>query len=135
MQTAAVMKIPHPLSYPFYRELQMASMAVTEYEVLSVMQWNKKHYQASLTGGQYLELVVDMFNVQVMHAGRPVAKATFQPLSSLNNLEMQPVYRLAAFQDGDGENLHGCQPLLEAVVAIYAHYTNGSIRSWRQAVK
>jgi len=113
----------------------MASKAVTENAVLSVMQWNKKHYQASLMDGQHLELVVDMFNVQVMHAGRPVAKATFQPLSSLNNLEMQPVYRLAAFQDNEGENLHGCQPLLETVFAVYAYYTNGSIRPWRQAVK
>jgi len=104
----------------------MASKAVTKNAVLSVMQWNKKHYQASL--------VVDMFNVQVTHAGRPIAKVTFQPLSSLNNLEMQPVYKLAAFQDGEGENLHGCQPLLETVVAIYAYYTNGSIRSWRQKV-
>jgi hypothetical protein len=114
----------------------MASKAVTENAVLSVMQWNKKHYQASLTDGQHLELVVDMFNVQVMHAGRTIAKVTFQPLSSLNNLEMQPVYKLAAFQDGEGESLHGCQPLLlETVVAIYAYYTNGSIRLWRQAVK
>ncbi|AKR42597.1 hypothetical protein [Methylophilus sp. TWE2] len=113
----------------------MASKAVTENAVLSVMQWNKKHYQASLMDGQHLELVVDMFNVQVMHAGRPVAKATFQPLSSLNNLEMQPVYKLAAFQDDEGENLHGCQPLLETVFAVYAYYTNGSIRPWRQAVK
>lgn len=112
----------------------MASKAVTENAVLSVMQWNKKHYQVSLTDGQHLELVVDMFNVQVTHADRPIAKATFQPLSSLNNLEMQPVYKLAAFQDGEGENLHGCQPLLETVVAIYAYYTNGNIRSWRQKV-
>lgn len=111
----------------------MTLMAVTENAVLSVMQWNKKHYQASLADGQHLELVVDMFNVQVIHAGRPVAKATFQPLSSLNNLEMQPVYRLAAFQNDRGEHLHGCLPLLETLFSIYAYYTNGSIRPWRQA--
>ena len=107
-----------------------------QHAVLSVVQLNKKHYQLSLPGGQSLELaVVDMFNVRVMHAGKPVAQATFQPLSSLNNLEMPPLYKMVTFQDGEGEKLHGCQSLLEAVVAVYAYYTNGSIRPWRQAVK
>jgi hypothetical protein len=106
-------------------------MTVPENGVLSVSQLNKKHYQASLVGGQRLELaVVDMFNVHVLDADKPLARATFQPLSSLNNLEMQPVYKLAAFQDGEGAELHGCQSLLEAVVAIYAYYTNGAIRPW-----
>lgn len=111
-------------------------MTIPEDVVLSVAQLNKKHYQLSLAAGQRLELaVVDMFNVHVLDAGKPVARATFQPLSSLNNLEMQPVYKLTAFQDGEGKRLHGCQSLLEAVIAIYAYYTNGAIRPWRQALK
>lgn len=111
-------------------------MTVQEEVVLSVAQLNKKHYQLFLAAGQCLELaVVDMFNVHVLEGGKPLARATFQPLSSLNNLEMQPVYKLVTFQNGDGERLHGCLSLLETVVAIYAYYTNGSIRSWREALK
>lgn len=114
----------------------MASMAISGSTVVSVEQRNKKHYQLSLTNGQQLELaVVDMFNVHVMHAGKSVACATFQPLSSLNNIEMQPMYRMVAFEDGEGGTLDSWLPLLESVFAVYAYYTNGTIRPWRQALK
>lgn len=113
----------------------MTSMAGTENAVLSVEQLDKKHYQLALTDGQQLELAVDMFNVQVKQAGLSLACATFQPLSSLNNLEMQPMYRMVSFQGMVDAKLDRCEQLLESVFAVYAYYTNGSIRPWRQALK
>jgi hypothetical protein len=114
----------------------MTSNTMAGNAVLSVAQLNKKQYQLALMDGQQLELaVVDMFNVHVRQAGRSLACATFQPLSSLNNLEMQPVYRMVSFQAMADSRLDRCQHLLESVFAVYAYYTNGSIRPWRHRLK
>jgi hypothetical protein len=114
----------------------MTSGAIAGNAVLSVEQLNKKHYQLALADGQQLELAVEnMFNVHVKQAGLSLACATFQPLSSLNNLEMQPMYRMVSFETMAGARLGSCEQLLESVCAVYAYYTNGSIRPWRQALK
>lgn len=114
----------------------MTSNTMAVNAVLSVAQLNKKQYQLALMDGQQLELaVVDMFNVYVRQSGRSLACATFQPLSSLNNLEMQPMYRMVSFQAMVDSKLDSCEQLLESVFAVYAYYTNGSIRPWRHRLK
>jgi len=104
--------------------------------VNSVTQHNKKQYALSLPGGQTLELkVADMFNVQLLQQGILLACVHFQPLSSLNNIEMQPLYRVASLRTAAGEDTQLSAELLACVFAVYRYYTNGSIRPWRQAVK
>jgi hypothetical protein len=104
--------------------------------VKSVVQQNKKHYALTLCGGQALELrVTDMFNVHLLQQDHPLACVHFQPLSSLNNIEMQPIYRVASLRTATGEDTQLSAELLECVFAVYRYYTNGSIRPWRNAVK
>lgn len=77
--------------------------------------------------------IADMFTVQVMHVGEQVAKVHFQPLSSLNNLEMPPVYRVAEYQSPVGALGAQADALLDAILAVYAFYTRGQIRRGKQA--
>ncbi len=93
---------------------------------------NKKHYLLWLSDGQSMQLLItDMFNVKVMHAGQEVAAARFQPLSSLNNIEMQPLYRINHYQAPSGVFSLLNDGLLNAILSVYAFYTHGIIRPWR----
>jgi len=104
--------------------------------VKSVAQQNKKHYALTMHDGQALQLkVADMFNVHLLQQDHPLACVHFQPLSSLNNIEMQPIYRVASLRTATGEDTQLSAELLECVFAVYRYYTNGSIRPWRNAVK
>jgi hypothetical protein len=104
--------------------------------VKSVTQQNKKQYALTLHDGQALQLqVTDMFNVHLLQQDHPLACVHFQPLSSLNNIEMQPMYRVASLRTSTGEDVQLSGELLECVFAVYRYYTNGSIRPWRNAVK
>jgi hypothetical protein len=116
------------------RVMQVSELLMSA--VKSVVQQNKKHYALTLHDGQALQLkVADMFNVHVLQQGHPLACVHFQPLSSLNNIEMQPIYRVASLRTAAGEDAQLSAELLECVFAVYRYYTNGSIRPWRYAVK
>jgi|GEM_PF-463103 hypothetical protein len=104
--------------------------------VKSVTQQTKKHYALTMHDDQALQLqVTDMFNVQLLQQDQPLVCVHFQPLSSLNNIEMQPMYRVASLRTATGEDTQLSTELLECVFAVYRYYTNGSIRPWRSAVK
>ena len=104
--------------------------------VASMMQHNKKQYAITLQGGQMLDLQVsDMFHVQLQQHGRLLANMHFQPLSSLNNLEMPPDYRVASLLTDQGEVPEISEALLTCLYTVYGYYTRGSIRPWRRVVK
>lgn len=114
--------------------MQLSELQVTA--VQSVTQHHKKQYFLSLHDGSLLQLqVVDMFNVHILQQGRSLVCVHFQPLSSLNNIEMQPIYRIASLRNAAGEDVRLSEALLECVLAVYRYYTNGSIRPWRPTVK
>lgn len=100
--------------------------------VVSMVQLNKRHYQLWFGDAQYLQLRIEgMFEVLVTHGVTEVARIHFQPLSSLNNLEMQPVYRVAAYQVSRELVADMASGLLESALAIYAYYTQGMIKPLR----
>ncbi|HSI45723.1 MAG: hypothetical protein ACAH05_06285 [Methylophilus sp.] len=93
---------------------------------------NKKHYLLWLSDGQSMQLsVTDMFTVKIMLAGEEVASAHFQPLSSLNNIEMPPLYRINDYQAPSGGFSLLAEGLLNAILSVYAFYTHGIIKPWR----
>lgn len=95
---------------------------------------NKKHYLLSLSDGQTLQLSIsDMFSVKVMQVEAEIAWLHFQPLSSLNNIEMQPLYRITDYRATGGVFSILGDSLLDAVLSVYAVYTRGIIRPWRAA--
>lgn len=99
-------------------------------------QRNKKDYQLTLHDGQQLELAVtDMFSVAVFRQGQALLHIRFKPLSSLNNLEMQPVYRVASLLVADDLQGGYWQEWLECMLTVYRYYTRGSIHPWRPALK
>lgn len=103
--------------------------------VEQMTQHNKKLYGVTLRDGQSLQLAVqDMFTVQLIQHSRVLLNVRFQPLSSLNNLEIQPVYRVADMQMDKQINPELEEELLMCVFAVYRYYTRGSIRPWRSRV-
>lgn len=93
---------------------------------------NKRHYLLWLSDGQSMQLsIADMFNVKVMLSGQEVASAHFQPLSSLNNIEMPPLYRINDYQAPSGVFSLLADGLLNAILSVYASYTHGIIKPWR----
>lgn len=93
---------------------------------------NKKHYLLCLTDGQMLQLSIsDMFSVKVMHAEAEIAYVHFQPLSSLNNIEMPPLYRITNYRAPNGIFSILSDSLLDSILSVYAVYTRGIIRPWR----
>jgi hypothetical protein len=95
---------------------------------------NKRHYLLWLSDGQSMQLsITDMFNVKVMHAGEQIAAAHFQPLSSLNNIEMPPLYRINDYQAPAGVFSLLADSFLQAILSVYAFYTHGIIKPWRAA--
>jgi hypothetical protein len=95
---------------------------------------NKKHYLLWLSDGQSMRLLIaDMFNVKVMQADQEIAAAHFQPLSSLNNIEMQPLYRINHYQAPTGVFSLLTDGLLNAILSVYAFYTHGIIKPWQAA--
>lgn len=110
----------------------MRVQAVDEVRVACMWQLNKRDYQCWLSDDRCLKLrVADMFSVVLTEAAVEVARITFQPLSSLNNMEMPPVYRVAFYQAPQGELSALARTLLESMLSVYAFYTNGTIRPWR----
>jgi len=103
--------------------------------VASMTQHNKKLYGVTLRDGQSLLLAVeDMFTVQLMQRRRVMLQVRFQPLSSLNNLEMSPMYRVTDVIMDEGINPLLGDALLTCVFAVYQYYTQGSIHPWRPGV-
>lgn len=93
---------------------------------------NKRHYLLWLSDGQSMQLsITDMFNVKVMLADQEVASAHFQPLSSLNNIEMPPLYRINDYQAPSGVFALMADSFLNAILSVYAFYTHGIIKPWR----
>ncbi|KQT38176.1 MULTISPECIES: hypothetical protein [unclassified Methylophilus] len=95
---------------------------------------NKRHYLLWLSDGQSLQLsITDMFNVKVMLADQEVASVHFQPLSSLNNIEMPPLYRINDYRAPAGVFALLADGFLNAILSVYAFYTHGIIKPWRAA--
>jgi hypothetical protein len=95
---------------------------------------NKRHYLLWLSNGQSMQLsITDMFNVKVMLADQEVAAVHFQPLSSLNNIEMPPLYRINNYSAPTGVFSLLSDGLLNAILSVYAFYTHGIIKPWRSA--
>ncbi|SDK80538.1 hypothetical protein SAMN05192566_2496 [Methylophilus rhizosphaerae] len=105
----------------------MTLLAISDIEQL-----NKKQYRLRLNDGQVMQLSISgMFSLHVMQAEREIAQVILQPLSSLNNPEIQPIYRVTNYQAPTGDLSLLAEALLDAMLRIYAWYTRGSIRPFR----
>ena len=101
-----------------------------------MMQQNKKLYSVLLQDGQSLVLSVEnMFTVQLRQQNRILLNVRFQPLSSLNNLEIQPMYRMADILMDDALDHVLADALLACIFTVYQCYTGGSIHPWLPCVK
>ena len=69
--------------------------------------------------------------VGVDQAEQEVAGVDFAPLSSLNNLELQPVYRVADYRMSAKISPALAQELLDAMTGVCASYTGGRVRPFR----
>ncbi len=93
---------------------------------------NKKQYLLRLSDGQEMRLYINaMFSAHVTQAEQEVAGVDFAPLSSLNNLELQPVYRVADYRMSAKISPALAQELLDAMTGVYASYTGGRVRPFR----
>ncbi len=109
--------------------------ANVEVSVSCMWQLNKRDYQVWLTDGRSLLLrVVGMFDIVVTQDQHEVARIGFQPLSSLNNIEMPPVYRIASYHALQHAQSAIARTLLECMLCVYRFYTNGSIKPLRDVV-
>lgn len=96
--------------------------------ILYVEALNKRDQRLFLATGAVLELTVEnMHEVALYQGPHKVGRLRFEALSSLNNIEISPLYQLreATLDDGlraDAAAIH------RAAVALFKAYTNGRIR-------
>jgi hypothetical protein len=100
--------------------------------VASMERLNKKQYLLHLNDGQVMQLsITDMFSISIVQEDKGIAHIRFQPLSSLNNIEMQPIYRITDYHAPAGILASLSEGFLDVMVTVYAFYTQGSIRPLR----
>lgn len=106
-----------------------------EVSVSSMRQLNKRDYQVWLTDGRSLLLrVVGMFDIVVTQDQHEVARIGFQPLTSLNNIETPPIYRVASYHALQHAQTAAARTMLECMLCVFRFYTNGSIKPLRDGV-
>lgn len=89
----------------------------------------KKAYRVELDSGEKVELLVEnMHEIALRHEQHEIGRLKFAALSSLNNIDISPLYSLyqASF---DSRQLQAAATELQlAAVELFRAYTNGRIR-------
>lgn len=96
--------------------------------ILHIEALNKRDQRLHLDSGAVVDLTVENMHEVAMYRGEEkIGRLRFEALSSLNNIEISPLYHLyeATLQDAFG--LHA-QAINRAGVALFLAYTNGRVR-------
>ncbi|WP_334107900.1 hypothetical protein [Methylobacillus sp.] len=89
---------------------------------------NKRDQRITLDSGVVLNISVEqIFLVNFYLDGTEVGHLKFESLSSLNNLEMRPIYKINGESFEHPALAADAEQLREAAIALYQSYTNGKI--------
>lgn len=89
---------------------------------------NKKTQNLILDSGQQLSVVIDtMFSLKVYESDVCVADMVFQPLSSLNNPDLSPTYKITKADFGNEVILEHSDVIRKIAIDFFSTYTNGRI--------
>lgn len=89
---------------------------------------NKRDQRLHLDSGAVVDITVEnMHEVAIYQGKEKVGGLKFEALSSLNNIEISPLYHLyeATLQSAFGQQM---KDINRAGVALFQSYTNGRIR-------
>lgn len=89
---------------------------------------NKRDHRIHLESGTVVDITVEnMHEVAMYHGEEKIGMLRFEALSSLNNIEISPLYHLyeAMMNDTFGPQM---KDINRAGVALFQAYTNGRIR-------
>lgn len=89
---------------------------------------NKRDQRITLDNGIVLNISVEqIFRVNFYLNDAEVGHLKFESLSSLNNLEMRPIYKINGESFKHPALSADTEQLREAAIALYQSYTNGKI--------
>lgn len=89
---------------------------------------NKRDQRITLDNGIVLNISVEqIFRVNFYLDDAEVGHLKFESLSSLNNLEMRPIYKINGESFEHPALAADAGQLREAAIALYQSYTNGRI--------
>lgn len=89
---------------------------------------NKRDQRITLDNGIVLNISVEqIFRVNFYLANTEVGHLKFESLSSLNNLEMRPIYKINGESFEHPALATDTEQLRDAAIALYQSYTNGKI--------
>lgn len=97
---------------------------------IQIIPINKKCQDMILSSGQRLQLVIEtMFNVKIYDDRICVINMKFHPLTSLNNPELSPRYKMISSAI-ETELIHGShQDISKIAMDFFCVYTGGSIQN------
>lgn len=97
--------------------------------VLHVHAINKKDQQLHLSGGQVIGLSVErMFEVGMYLDQQEIGRIRFEALSSLNNPEISPLYKLHTCHADHPLLKRNFKEIMQVALDLFRQYTNGRIR-------
>jgi len=98
-------------------------------DAMQVVTVTKKDQDLLFASGNTLRISVErMFEVGIYEGVAEVARIRFEALSSLNNLELPPLYRLSAASISAAMPKEQLADAGRAAIALFQYYTNGSVR-------
>ena len=98
--------------------------------IIQIIPINKKCQDMLLGSGQRLKVVIEtMFNVKIYDDSVCVINMEFHPLTSLNNPELSPRYKIIS-SNIETELIHGSyQDVSKIAMDFFCMYTGGSIQN------
>ncbi len=89
----------------------------------------KKEQLLQLDSGEQIALrIADMHHIVIFCDDLEIGRLRFSALSSLNNVEIRPLYQLEHYSYTPLALLHEKQALCTAAIALFENYTNGRIK-------
>ncbi len=93
---------------------------------------NHKRQKLHLNSGQELAIAIEnMFDVNIYDGEQKIGQLRFQPLSSLNNPEISPVYKMTRSSILSQKLQHSpdAEVVSKMAMALYCQYTNGRVQN------
>lgn len=102
--------------------------------ILHLQQINKRDQLITLDTGDVLSMTVEkMFQVNVYLGDEVAGLLRFEALSTLNNIELSPIYKLIEESLDHPSIIQDAKEIRAAAIKLYKSYTNGAVRDIKQA--
>lgn len=88
----------------------------------------KKVQRLELDNGNTIELRIEMQQVLIYHGENDIGRLSFSALSSLNNVEIRPLYHLDHYTFTQADFMQEKHAVLTVAVELFKTYTNGRIK-------